>query len=109
MSLPTVRTSAARLRPLVRHLLRGPEERVIWAIEASGRRLPGLSTCLVRAVVAELALGSPQRPLRLTIGIKRSEGDVRGHAWVARGGRVLIGGATADQYVPLVAWDSLFL
>lgn len=109
MPLPILRRRTARLRRLAHIILNGTDERVIWAIEAVGRRLVGMSTCFVRAIVAELALGSPERPLRLTIGVKRAPGgDLRAHAWVAHEDRILVGGSVADEYVPLVAWDSLF-
>ncbi len=108
MSLPTLRTRAARLRPLAHYILRGTEERVIWAIEATGRRLPGVSTCLVRAIVVELRLSSPERPLRLTIGVRRAPvGDLQAHAWVDDRHRILIGGPVAQDFMPIVAWDSL--
>ncbi|OFV90252.1 MAG: hypothetical protein A3G76_05765 [Acidobacteria bacterium RIFCSPLOWO2_12_FULL_65_11] len=109
MSLPTLRRGAARLRLLAHFILRGPEARVIWAIEASGRRLAGVSTCLVRAIVADLALGSPERPLRLTVGVRYEPGGrLQSHAWLADRDRIVIGGSTADQYAPLTVWDSLF-
>lgn len=107
MSLPTLRIVAARLRPLARSILKGSDERVIWAVEASGRRLAGLSTCLVRAVVVDTRLSSPDRPLRLTIGVKRAPvGDLESHAWVADRQRILIGGPVAG-FLPMVAWDSV--
>ena len=39
MPLLSLRTRAARFRRLAQMLMRGSEERVIWAIEATGRRL----------------------------------------------------------------------
>jgi hypothetical protein len=104
--LSVLRAKAARLRRLAQFAVRGSEERVAWAIEATGRRLGGSSTCLVRALVAELVLGSPERPVTLTIGVRRTaSGALEAHAWVGREGRVLIG-VTSDQYVPLVGWSS---
>ena len=104
MPLPTIRARAARLGSLAHFTLWGPEERVIWAIEATGRRLAGVSTCLVRAIVAELALAHPERPLRLTIGVRRDlVGDLHAHAWVADEDRILIGGAMSPEYVELPA------
>ena len=108
MPLPALRARFARLRPLAAFLLNGSDDRVIWAVEATGRRLPGLSTCLVRAIVVDLRLGTPDRPLRLTIGVKReAAGDLQAHAWVHDRGRMLIGGSTAAEYLPMLAWDSL--
>jgi hypothetical protein len=106
MPLASLRARAARFRRLAQAAMRGSEDRVIWAIQVTGRRLAGLSTCLVRALVADLVLGSPGRPVCLTIGLRRApDGSLEGHAWVGCEGRVLIG-ATSDTYVPLVGWDS---
>lgn len=107
MPLSALRARAARFRRLAQLAAHGSEERVVWAIQATGRRLGGMSTCLVRALVAELVLGSPERPLCVTIGVKRTAGGtLEAHAWVGREGRVLIG-ATSDDYVSLVGWTSL--
>jgi hypothetical protein len=113
MSLPALRNLAVRLRPLAMFLLNGSEERTIWAIEASGRRLGRFSTCLVRAIVVDLRFGSAERPLRLTIGVRRSAlGHVESHAWVDDRRHILIGGPVPaepgknDEFVPLVAWDT---
>jgi hypothetical protein len=96
---------AARLRPIVQLAVRGPEDRVIWAIRATGRRLGRISTCLVRAVVADLVM-EETAARTLTIGVRRTTaGALEAHAWLARGDRVLIG-ATADTYAPLVEWDT---
>jgi hypothetical protein len=97
---------AARMRPLARVLLKGSDERVIWAIEATGRRLRGASTCLVRAMVAEIRFASPDRAVRLEIGIRRASGGaLESHAWVSDRDRVLIGGPIAPDFVRLVAWE----
>ena len=109
MPLPMLQRKIVRLRGLAHVLLRGPDERVIWAIEAVGRRLAGVSTCFVRAIVADLALASPGRPLRLSIGVRRaSYGELRAHAWVTDADRILVGGSEAEGFVPLMAWDSIF-
>jgi hypothetical protein len=109
MPLPALCRRVARLRRIAQRLMRSPENRVTWAIEASGRRLPGISTCLVRAIVGELVLNVPERPVRVNIGIKRgAAGDLLAHAWLADDDRVLIGGDVADEYMVLLAWNSLF-
>ena len=78
-----------------------------WAIEATVRRLPGLSTCLVRALVGEMRLSSPERPLSLVIGVKRTlSGGLLSHAWLRDRERVLIGGPIDDSLSPIVQWDS---
>ena len=102
-----LRAGTARFRRLAQLVGHGSQERIIWAIEAAGRRLRGISTCLVRAFVAELLLGSPARPLCLTIGVRRAaNGILECHAWVADEDRVLIG-ATSDEFVPVLQWSTL--
>jgi hypothetical protein len=104
--LLAVRAAAGRLHRLAPFFVRGSDERIAWAIEATGRRLGPLSTCLVRALVTELVLDSNDGRLSLTIGVRRTAaGTLDAHAWVARADRVLIG-APADGYVPIVTWTS---
>jgi hypothetical protein len=105
MPAPVLGRRAPRLRRLVQLAVRDSEDRVIWAIGATGRRLGPISSCLVRALVADLAIDGTGRRT-LTIGIRRTaDGALDAHAWLARGDRVLIG-ATADKYAPLVEWHT---
>jgi hypothetical protein len=105
--LRAVRAGASRFRRLARFCVRGSDERIAWAIEASGRRLGRLSTCLSRALAAELVFDSSDFPVSLTIGVRRrAAGTLEAHAWLSRKDRVLIG-ATPDVYVPVVTWTSL--
>ena len=64
-----------------------------------------MSTCLVRAIIAEARLSDAGRPLRLAI--KRSPtGALQSHARVADARRVLIGGPIDSDMVSIVAWES---
>ena len=104
--LSVLRPSLARLRPLARAMLKGSDERVIWAIEATGRRLRGVSTCLVRALVVEMRLASRERAVRLEIGVRRAPGAVlESHAWVCDRDRILTGGPVARDFVRIAAWE----
>ena len=105
MPLPALRTRAGRFHRLAQFLVRGADERIIWAIEATGRRLGRLSTCLLRALVAEVVLDPKGGSICLTIGVRRTADTFEAHAWLARNGRILIGGP-ADEYAPLVNWTS---
>jgi len=103
MPLPAVRRRAAQLRTVVQLAAHASDERVIWATVATGRRLGPFSTCLIRALVAELVIETASG-LTLSIGVRRMDaGTLEAHAWLARGDRVLIG-ATLDDYAPLVEW-----
>ena len=107
MALSAFRARARRLRPIARMLVRGSDERVIWAVEATGRRLAPVSTCLVRALVIEMLLSSKERPLSLAIGVKRSAtGMLHSHAWVLSGGQSLVGGPLDEGFVRMVTWES---
>jgi hypothetical protein len=107
MTLPALRARARRLRPLARMLLRGSDERIIWAVEATGRRLAPISTCLVRALVIEMRLSSKERPLSLAIGVRRgSTGALHSHAWVLSGEHSLVGGPLDDEFVTMATWES---
>jgi hypothetical protein len=100
-------TRLARARDLVQSFVHARESDVIWAIDATGARLRGISTCLVRALAAEVLLGSPGRPLRFAIGVRQgTNGTLEAHAWVARGDRVIVGGQIAGDYAPLLEWNS---
>ena len=106
-SIRGARRALAGLGPLVRAFSGRPSEaRVIWALGARGRWLSGNSTCLGRALVAELLLETIERPLTVVIGVAAGGGGLRSHAWVERNGQILLGGEDASrQYVPLIAWN----
>lgn len=104
----TARRALARIRRGAIALC-GPsaEPRLIWAIEASARWRVGPSTCLARALAAELLLPAVDRPLTLVIGVTSPvEGHLKSHAWIERDGRVIIGGSESRRhYLPLIAWN----
>jgi hypothetical protein len=105
MPLRALRAEASRIGRGARFPVY-PDDRVAWAIGATGRRLGALSTCLTRALVAELLLDSTDDSVRFTIGVRRGAGGtLEAHAWIARMDRMLIG-ASADEYVPVVTWTS---
>jgi hypothetical protein len=106
MSLESCRALTRRWRQSVGVLVNDSEDRLAWAIGATGRRLGRVSTCLVRALVAELVLDSSGEPVSLIIGVRHNPaGSLEAHAWVARCDRTVIG-ATSDEYVPIVTWTS---
>lgn len=103
-SLVTTRAAVRRCRAAVRPLVGGSDSAIVWAIEAVGRRLGRLSTCLTRALTGELLLDANGAPVTLTIGVRRTHaGALEAHAWLARNDRVLLGG-TSEGYVPLANW-----
>jgi hypothetical protein len=107
MPLSAWRLRAGRWRSLAQFLVRGSNHRIAWAIEATGRRLGRASTCLIRALAAELLLDAHEGPVTLTIGVRRTAaGAFHAHAWLASENRVLVG-ATRDEYLPMASWTGL--
>jgi len=105
MSFGTLTRAVRGGRPIFQWLLRGSETRVVWAITATGRRLGSFSTCLVRALVGELALSSPARALQVRIGVRRNGNGLDGHAWLVDGERVLLGDPVTDEFVVTAVWE----
>ena len=99
-ALMKVRRSAVALRGV------SSEARVIWAIEATRRWRVFGSSCLARALAAELLLVG--EPLTVVIGVTSPvNGRLKSHAWIERDGRVLVGGAESRrEYFPFIAWTS---
>jgi len=107
MPLSAWRLRAGAWRSLARCFVGASNQRIAWAIEATGRRLGRASTCLIRALVAELLLDAHDGPMTLTIGVRRTAGGAfHAHAWLARENRVLVG-ATSDEYLPMASWTGL--
>lgn len=92
LRVPRLTRVVARCRPLVQLAVRAPEARVVWAIEAVGRRLTGISTCFVRALAADLLLCRADRPGQVRVGVRRApRGMIEAHAWFECDGRILVG------------------
>jgi hypothetical protein len=101
--------SAAIVR-LVRRLATSPERstpgrpslgEIVRSVEASSRRVPRAS-CLTQAVTAQLLLHHYGYGSTLCVGVAKEEnGSFRAHAWVERGGRIVIGGEASRRLVRL--------
>ena len=70
----------------------GTPERIGLAVKMAAVRLPGIYSCLVRALAAQLLLERRGFITELQIGFLRSaEGLVEGHAWLRCNERIVIG------------------
>ena len=81
-------------------------ERIVWAVRAVSRCIPG-ATCLTQAMAAQHLLGRCGHRSTVQIGVAND--DRRGfeaHAWLVHGEQILLGGATADRFVALTAWEA---
>jgi hypothetical protein len=80
--------------------------RCIWAVRATSRYVPR-ATCLTQAIAAQVLLSESGYDSRIEIGVTKDEHrQFRAHAWVVCGESIVLGGAEADRYVPLAAWDT---
>ena len=68
-------------------------EKAVWAVGAVSRYVP-MATCLTQALAAQILLSRRGCPVRLHIGVAKSQkGRLEAHAWVESQGQVIIGGS----------------
>lgn len=79
--------------------------RVVWAVATASRYVPGASTCLTRALAAQVLLARRGEVACLRIGVARREGRFQAHAWLESQGKVIFGGSELGGYAPLPALD----
>jgi Transglutaminase-like superfamily len=81
-------------------------DRYVWAIRAVSRCVPG-ATCLTQALAAQALLARSGHKSHIEIGVRKNEQrQFLAHAWVVCGDQIIIGGAEADNYIPLEAFKS---
>ena len=79
-----------------------PVPRIVWAVTAATRRVPGANRCLVRALVARALLARHGHPAKVRLGVaRRPGGALAAHAWVESDGRIVVGGAERPEFSPL--------
>lgn len=104
LRLPAARAAVTRLERLGWFVTPASADRVVWAVEAVSRAIPGMKNCLVEAVAAEAMLVRAGHPCDLRIGAaKNGPGELIAHAWLESEGRVLIGEFELDRYTPFIA------
>jgi hypothetical protein len=77
--------------------------RIVWAVGAASRIVPGTGTCLVRALAAQVLLARRGHPAQLRLGVARNEkGRLEAHAWLETQGAIVIGGEESpSHFAPL--------
>ncbi|MGH9409292.1 MAG: lasso peptide biosynthesis B2 protein [Vicinamibacterales bacterium] len=107
VSIAKVRAGAQACRPLACRLVPASDDRIAWALEATGRRLGGASSCLGRALLAQMLLSRGDAPVSVCLGVKHPAGGaLQAHAWAVRGDRILVG-APAHEYLPMLTWTAV--
>jgi Transglutaminase-like superfamily len=83
--------------------------RITWAVNLMAPYVLGARPCLPQALAAQVLLLRRGVPARLRVGVARGAwGEVRAHAWIETGGKVVIGGSPRElaRYTPLLAMDA---
>ena len=81
-------------------------DNIAWAVTSAAARIPG-TTCLPRALVGRYLLVRAGCPATIHFGTnKGSDGAFAAHAWLESRDRVLLGGETRLDYIPLTAWPT---
>jgi hypothetical protein len=79
-----------------------PPERLARLVEVAARGVPG-ARCLPVAVVTAWLLARQGTPATLRIGVARTAGRLRAHAWLERGGVPLLRASEAEGYTPILS------
>ncbi len=88
------RLSAPSRTPTLHFHTRVTPGEIVWAVDAASRRLPD-ATCVTQAVSALLILRRYGYDAQFCVGVARNKnGSLDAHAWLERGGRVVIGRST---------------
>jgi hypothetical protein len=95
-----LRNWTGRMRPGDR-----PAGRIIWAVRAAARRVPG-ATCLSSALALQRLLSSNGHRSQVHIGVARISSAFVAHAWLVHDGAVVIGEEEHESYTRLTAWDA---
>ncbi len=86
-----------------------PVDRLVWAITAASRYVPGAS-CLTQALTAGAFLRRSGHDARVEIGVAKERGQketsrFEAHAWLVSGGRIVLGAKDAARYQPILALE----
>jgi hypothetical protein len=76
-------------------------EPAIVAVRRASRFVPG-ATCLTQAIAARTLLARRGHSSTLHLGVAKEDGELKAHAWLEAGGRVVIGEFEDLHYTPLV-------
>lgn len=77
-----------------------PLKKLIWAVNASSRYTVR-STCLTRALTAQILLARYHYSSTINIGVANDEGEFAAHAWLVHGDEIVLGESDKD-YVTLL-------
>lgn len=74
---------------------------IALAVTRASTMVPA-ATCLTQALAGGFLIHRAGGHATIHFGVSRETAGFKAHAWLEGGGRILIGGATAPAYQPLV-------
>jgi hypothetical protein len=82
-------------------------DRVRWAVEAVGRRLPWRVVCFQKGLAVQRLLAQRGIPSDLHYGVAHEEhGELKAHVWVTHRDEYVIGGEEAARFARLASYPS---
>ena len=84
----------------------GEARKVVWAVNAWGRRVPWKAVCFQRGLAVHVMLRRRGIPSHLHYGVSHSDG-LKAHVWVSAAGRDVIGGEEAVGFTCLATYPPL--
>jgi hypothetical protein len=80
--------------------------RVEWAVSAAARHSIVEFVCFPQALAGYTMLRWRGMPSTIVYGVARSpEGELRAHAWLTVGDRMVLGGEAASEFTALERWS----
>jgi len=77
-----------------------PIEKLTWAVMVMSS-FTLRSTCLTRALTAQILLAGQNYPSNVKIGISKGEEDFEAHAWLESNDKIVLG-ASETEYTPIL-------
>lgn len=103
--LPFVAVQRLALRAAEKSRATHPVARLVWAVTAVSRHMPG-STCLTQALAAQVLLGRSGHRSQVQIGVAKDEQHgFEAHAWLVFADQVILGG-DIDRYTSILAVEA---
>lgn len=83
-----------------------PPDLIARAVTRASTLVPA-ATCLVQALAGGWLIRRAGGRSTIRFGVARGDAGFKAHAWLESGGRILIGGGTAGDYLPLARADDV--
>lgn len=74
-------------------------------IKNVSRFVPWTSNCLVQAAVGKILLSKKSIQSTVSFGVKKNGSEMKAHAWLTVGTRIVLGGEIADQFVEVSSYS----